>query len=78
MIRIRTRMFMVPNCCDAFLIRAKRVSNCYIQEKKKLTVCVSVCVDVRLMLVLVWKKCLGFSVGYVLCASPYSSTTIMW
>ena len=23
-------------------------------------------------------KKLGFSVGYVLCASPYSSTSIMW
>ena len=36
------------------------------------------CVDVRLILVLVWKKCLGFSVGYVygqsavyLCLSKY-------
>ena len=36
------------------IIRAKRVSNCYIQEKKKLTVCVDVCVDVRI--------CFGFSV----------------
>ena len=26
-----------------FFIRAKRVSNCYMQEKKKLTVCVSGC-----------------------------------
>ena len=34
------------------IIRAKRVSNCYIQEKKKM----SVCVDVRLILVLMWKK----------------------
>ena len=59
------------------IIRAKRVSNCYIQEKKNWpSVCV--CVDVRLVLVLVWKNCLGFSVGYVLCASPYSSTSIMW
>ena len=33
-------------------------------RKKKLTVCVSVCPDVRLILVLVWKNCLGFSVGY--------------
>ena len=33
-------------------------------EKKKLTVCVDVCVDVWLILVLVWKNCLGFSVGY--------------
>ena len=33
-------------------------------KKKKLTVCVDVCVDVRLILVLVWKNCLGFSVGY--------------
>ena len=45
-------------------IRAKRVSNCYMHEKKKLPVCVSVCPDVRLILVLVWKKCLGFSVWY--------------
>ena len=36
-------------------------------KKKKLTVCP----DVRVILVLVWKNCLGFSVGYVLCASPY-------
>ena len=38
-------------------IRAKRVSNCYFEvhpRKKKLTVCV--CVDVRLILVLVWNK----------------------
>ena len=46
--------------------------------KKKNTDRLCVCVDVRLILVLVWKKCLGFSVGYVLCASPYSSTSIMW
>ena len=32
------------------IIRLKRVSNCYIQEKN-----LSVCVDVRLILVLVWK-----------------------
>ena len=44
-------------------------------RKKKLTVCV--CVVLRLILVLVWKNYLGFSVGYVLCASPYSSTSIM-
>ena len=37
--------------------------------KKKKTDCV--CPDVRQILVLVWKNCLGFSVGYVLCASPY-------
>ena len=43
-------------------IRAKRVSNCYMQEKKKLTVCLSGCSDN--LLVLVWKNCLGFSVGY--------------
>ena len=47
-----------------YIIRAKRVSNCYMQEKKKLTVCVDVCVYVRLILVLVWKNCLGLSVGY--------------
>ena len=41
-------------------------------KKKSVRVCV------RLILVLVWKNCLGFSVGYVLCASPYSSTSIMW
>ena len=47
-------------------------------RKKKLTVCVSVCPGVRLILVLVWKNCLGFSVGYVygqstvyLCLSKY-------
>ena len=34
------------------VIRAKRVSNCYIQEKN---ICPSVCVDVRLILILVWK-----------------------
>ena len=33
-------------------------------KKKKLTVCVSGCPDVRLILVLVWKNCLGFIVGY--------------
>ena len=38
--------------CATSFIRAKRVSNCHIQEKK---ICPSVCVDVRLMLVLVWK-----------------------
>ena len=53
-------------------VRAKRVSNCYMQEKKTDRVCV--CVDVRLIfvlvctyvcfLVLMWKNCLGFSVGY--------------
>ena len=32
-------------------------------RKKKLTVCVDVCVDVWLILVLVWKNCLGFSEG---------------
>ena len=33
---------------------------------KKLTVCLDVCPDVRIILVLVWKNCLGFSVrsGY--------------
>ena len=31
-----------------------------------MTVCVCGCPDVRLILVLVWKNCLGFSVGYVL------------
>ena len=36
-----------------YFIRAKGVSNCYIQEKKN---CPSVCVDVRKILVLVWKK----------------------
>ena len=36
-----------------YIFRAKRVSNCYMQRKKKLTVCVCVCPDVRLMLVLV-------------------------
>ena len=46
------------------VIRAKRVSNCYMREKRNLTVCVDVCVDVRLILVLVCKNCLGFSVGY--------------
>ena len=45
------------------IIRAKRVSNCYTQKKK------SVCACVRLILVLVWKKYLGFSVGYVLCTT---------
>ena len=57
------------------IFRAKRVSNShqgYIPKKKSVRVCV------RLILVLVWKNCLGFSVGYVLCASPYSSTSIMW
>ena len=44
------------------LIRAKRVSNCYMREKKTDRLCV--CPDVRLILVLVWKNCLGFSVGY--------------
>ena len=46
--------------------------------KKKKTDRLCVCVDVRLILVLVWKKCLGFSVGYVygqstvyLCLSKY-------
>ena len=37
---------------ESLIIRAKRVSNCYIQEKK---ICPYVCVDVRLILVLVWK-----------------------
>ena len=36
-----------------YIFRAKRVSNCYMQRKKKLTVCVCVCPDVRLILVLV-------------------------
>ena len=43
-----------------------------------MTVCLCVCPDVRLTLVLVWKNCLGFSVGYVygqstvyLCLSKY-------
>ena len=45
------------------LIRAKRVSNCYMQEKKNWPfVCLSGCSDN--LLVLVWKNCLGFSVGY--------------
>ena len=39
--------------------------------KKKKTDRLCVCPDVRQILVLVWKNCLGFSVGYVLCASPY-------
>ena len=47
-----------------FFIRAKRVSNCYMQEKKtdRLSVCLSGCSDN--LLVLVGKNCLGFSVGY--------------
>ena len=49
---------------SVYIFRAKRVSNCYMQEKKNWP---SVCPDVRLILVLVWKNCLGFSVGYVLC-----------
>ena len=45
------------------LIRAKRVSDCYMQEKKNWPfVCLSGCSDN--LLVLVWKNCLGFSVGY--------------
>ena len=42
------------------IIRAKRVSNCYIQEKKtdRLSVCT------HNLLVLVWKNCHGSSVGY--------------
>ena len=55
------------------VIRAKRVSNCYIPKKK--------IVRVRLILVLVGKKLcvcstnLGFSVGYVLC-TRYVCTTL--
>ena len=47
-----------------YIFRAKRVSNCYMQEKKtdRLSVCLSGCSDN--LLVLVWKNCLGFSVGY--------------
>ena len=43
--------YYVPLALNIF--RAKRVSNCYMQKKKKLTVCVFP--DVRLMLVLVRK-----------------------
>ena len=46
-----------------FFIRAKRVSNCYMQEKKNWPfVCLSGCS--ANLLVLVRKKCLGFTVGY--------------
>ena len=63
---IRTRLMYHAACkvefqpfkrlysADVFqVIRARRVSNCYIQEKKTDRLCGCVCVDVRLILVLV-------------------------
>ena len=50
------------------LIRAKRVSNCYMQEKKKLTVCVYV----RLIFVLVLGRQIVYGQNTVyLCLSKY-------
>ena len=43
-------------------LRAKRVSIATCRKQK--TDRLSGCPDVRLILVLVWKNCLGFSVGY--------------
>ena len=58
-----------------FIVRAKRVSNCYMQEKKKLAVRVSGC---SANLGFSVENCLGFSVAYVygqstvyLCLSKY-------
>ena len=48
-----------------FLIRAKRVSNCYIQEKKSVRLC-GCSTNLGFS---VENTNLGFSVGYVLCAS---------
>ena len=45
-----------------FIVRAKRVSNCYMQEKKKLAVRVSGC---SANLGFSVENCLGFSVAYV-------------
>ena len=54
------------------IIRAKRVSNCYMQEKTKLTVCVSVCPDVRLILVLVLGRQIVYGQNTVyICLSKY-------
>ena len=56
-----------------FFIRAKRVSNCYIQEKKKTDrLCGCVCVDVRLILVLVLGRQTVYGQNTVyLCLSKY-------
>ena len=60
-----------PRYVPSSFIRAKRVSNCYIQEKK-LTVCVCVCVDVRLILVLVLGRQIVYGQNTVyLCLSKY-------
>ena len=55
------------------IIRAKRVSNCYMQEKKNWpAVCVDVCVDVRLILVLVLGRQIVYGQNTVyLCLSKY-------
>ena len=52
-------------------IRAKRVSNCYMQEKKN-GLCVDVCVDVRLILVLVLGRQIVYGQNTVyLCLTRY-------
>ena len=66
-VRVSGRSYNSRSACLYFLVyrfifRAKRVSNCYMQEKKTDRLCV--CPVVRLILILVWKNCLGFSVGY--------------
>ena len=54
-----------------FFIRAKRVSNCYMQEKKK-TDRLSVCLDVRLILVLLLGRQIVYGQNTVfLCLSKY-------
>ena len=53
-------------------IRAKRVSNCYMQEKKTDRLCGCVCVVVRLILVLVLRRQIVYGQNTVyLCLSKY-------
>ena len=58
---------------DVFqVIRARRVSNCYIQEKKTGRLCGCVCVDVRLILVLVLGRQIVYGQNTVyLCLPKY-------
>ena len=75
---VMEKLFSQTNMTDMKpFIRAKQVSNCYIQEKKADRLCVRVWMF-AFVLVSVEIFFVGFSVGYVLCAGTYSSTSIMW